>query len=159
MAHTDLTQLFTYDEWANREALRSLVAMPSPPERAVRLMAHISGAGRLWLDRLSGASSSIPVWPEMTLEECEALIDETARVWQAYIATAAPPRLSDTIGYANSKGERWTSTVEDVLHHVLTHGAYHRGQIAQLVRQGGGTPAYTDYIHYTRQVIGSRGAR
>ena len=50
----------------------------------------------------------------------------------------------------NSKGQSWTSRVEDVLTHVLLHGAYHRGQIASALREAGLTPPYTDYIHATR---------
>jgi len=31
------------------------------------------------------------------------------------------------------------------------HSTYHRGQIASAVREAGGAPAYTDYIHAVRQ--------
>ena len=51
----------------------------------------------------------------------------------------------------NSKGEPWTSRVEDILLHVVMHSAYHRGQIASDVRASGHTPAYTDFIHCVRQ--------
>jgi uncharacterized damage-inducible protein DinB len=55
------------------------------------------------------------------------------------------------IDYRNSKGEVWSSSVDDILMHVAMHGAYHRGQIATVVRTGSGeTPAYTDYIHAVR---------
>jgi uncharacterized damage-inducible protein DinB len=40
--------------------------------------------------------------------------------------------------------------VKDILTHVGLHGVYHRGQIALLARQGGGTAVATDYIIYTR---------
>jgi uncharacterized damage-inducible protein DinB len=33
---------------------------------------------------------------------------------------------------------------------VGLHGVYHRGQVALLVRQGGGTASPTDYIIFTR---------
>jgi uncharacterized damage-inducible protein DinB len=51
----------------------------------------------------------------------------------------------------NSKGEPYTSSVEDILTHVVFHGAYHRGQIAAKMRESGLEPAYTDYIHAIRQ--------
>jgi len=41
--------------------------------------------------------------------------------------------------------------VADVLTHVVLHSAYHRGQIASLIRSGGDAPAYTDFIHAARQ--------
>jgi uncharacterized damage-inducible protein DinB len=35
---------------------------------------------------------------------------------------------------------------------VALHGSYHRGQIALLMRQGGGAPAATDYIAFVRDM-------
>jgi len=62
-----------------------------------------------------------------------------------------PANLSQMISYKNSRGEAWTSAVQDVLTHVLMHSAYHRGQIASHMRVSGQTPAYTDFIHAVRQ--------
>ena len=47
--------------------------------------------------------------------------------------------LTDGVAYRNSKGEFWTSTVADILTHVVLHAAYHRGQIAAAVREAGGS--------------------
>ena len=38
----------------------------------------------------------------------------------------------------------------DILSHVVLHASYHRGQIASAMREAGGTPAYTDFIHAVR---------
>ena len=59
--------------------------------------------------------------------------------------------LDDKVEYRNSKGESWSSSVEDILAHVLLHSAYHRGQIALQMRSSGIAPAYTDFIHAVRQ--------
>jgi len=67
------------------------------------------------------------------------------------LAGLAESDLAGSIEYRNSKGERWQSSVADVLTHVLLHGSYHRGQIASAVRAAGGIPAYTDFIHASRQ--------
>ncbi len=61
--------------------------------------------------------------------------------------------MSRQISYVNSKGESWSSQVDDVLLHVITHSAYHRGQIASDMRAAGLTPTYTDFIHAIRQEI------
>jgi uncharacterized damage-inducible protein DinB len=58
--------------------------------------------------------------------------------------------LADGVAYRNSKGEFWTSSVGDILTHVLLHAHYHRGQIAASQREAGGEPAYTDFIHAAR---------
>jgi uncharacterized damage-inducible protein DinB len=59
-------------------------------------------------------------------------------------------RLLD-VACKNTKSEPRSSSVQDILTHVLLHSAYHRGQIASQVRAGGETPASTDFIHAVRQ--------
>ena len=59
--------------------------------------------------------------------------------------------LAELVTYQNSQGETWSSRKDDILMHLITHSAYHRGQVAVAVRAAGFTPAYTDYIHSIRQ--------
>jgi len=142
---------FAYDSWANREVLAALSGNPSPAGRSLQLLAHILAAERLWLERIRKLPQSLPVWPDFSLDQCETQIAELALLWREYLGQLSPGRLSEKVAYKNSKGEPWTSTVEDVLTHVLLHSAYHRGQIASQVRAGGEQPAYTDFIHAARQ--------
>ncbi|MFZ0773779.1 MAG: DinB family protein [Candidatus Sulfotelmatobacter sp.] len=144
---------FHYDAWANGQVLAGIKVggSGSPPVRPLHLLAHILSAQRLWLERLRQQPQSLPVWPEFGLEKCAEQIAELAKLWREYVAQLSPAELSETISYKNSKGEPWTSTVQDVLTHVVLHSAYHRGQIASLIRAGGGAPAYTDFIHAVRQ--------
>jgi uncharacterized damage-inducible protein DinB len=67
------------------------------------------------------------------------------------LKTLGPADLAEVVGYRNSQGEYWTSAVGDILTHVAMHGAYHRAQIAAAVRESGGAPAYTDFIHAIRR--------
>ena len=112
-------------------------------------MSHILAAERLWLERLEQKPQSLPVWPQLDLEDCEAQASELGRLWAKYLEQADD--LSETVSYKNSKGELWKSTILEVLTHVVTHSAYHRGQIASHMRASGETPAYTDFIHAVRQ--------
>ena len=144
-------RLFTYDEWANREALASLRRAGAPPPRALKWLGHVLGAERLWLGRLQQDPKAVAVWPELTLDQCAGEIADLARLWQDYLNARTPEQLSRPIPYVNTKGESYTNTVEDILMHVVIHSAYHRGQIAADVRASGHTPAYTDFIHGVRQ--------
>jgi uncharacterized damage-inducible protein DinB len=144
-----LRRLFAYDEWANREVVNALRA-GSASQRSIALMAHIFSAERLWLERLKQQPQSSPVWPKVGLEQCEAQAAEMGGLWRKYMNPLAAD-LTRTISYKNSKGEPWESTIADVLTHVILHSAYHRGQVASHMREGGQTPAYTDFIHAVRQ--------
>ena len=143
-----LRRLLRYDVWANRETLRSL--KPSAPPRSLRWLGHIVGAEYLWMARLRRHNATLPVWPELDVEACGERINELSRLWPEYLDDARES-FTEEVPYTNSKGEAWTSTVEEILTHVVIHSAYHRGQIASDVRASGGVPAYTDYIHAVRQ--------
>lgn len=143
-------RLLRYDAWASAETVRSLRAGEAPP-KAVGWMGHLIGSGELWLARLRQEPPSLAVWPELTLDECAAGIDRLAGSWPLYLAALSPEDLAEGVGYRNSLGEYWTSSVTDILTHVTIHGAYHRAQIAAAIRDAGGTPPYTDFIHAARQ--------
>lgn len=146
-----LARQLAYDDWANRAVIAALQSIADPPPRALRFMAHIVGAEWLWLSRMTGETSPLAVWPELTAAECSAHTDELRRRWQHLLRTLTPDRLGTPISYTNSKGEPWTSAVGDILTHVVMHSAYHRGQIATDMRAAGHTPIYTDFIHAVRQ--------
>jgi uncharacterized damage-inducible protein DinB len=159
MDSKDFIRLFAYDHWANRQCLAAMRAAPSVSADAsintVGRMAHILSAQKLWLERILQQRQSMPVWPSSTIEDCIALAEEMSSAWRDYLTQVAaqlpPASLDGKIEYRNSKGEPWSSRVEDIMTHVLFHSAYHRGQIALQMRASGIEPAYTDFIHAVRQ--------
>ena len=145
-----LQQLLRYDIWANRETLESLRVSPVPP-RSLGWLGHIVGSEYLWLARLRRQVAPLPVWPDLDVGACAEHLDALSHLWPGYVEGQSPSSLSEEVAYTNSKGEAWTSTVEEILTHVVIHSAYHRGQIASDVRASDRVPAYTDYIHAVRQ--------
>jgi uncharacterized damage-inducible protein DinB len=159
MEGKDFLRMFTYDSWANRECLAAIGRAGEASADAIGRMSHILSAQKLWLERIEKRPQTMAVWPGLTIEACTALADEMSSAWQNYLtrpdarlgAQPAPDSLDAKIEYRNTKGELWSSRVEDVLTHVLFHSAYHRGQIALQMRASGATPAATDFIHAVRQ--------
>jgi uncharacterized damage-inducible protein DinB len=144
-------KMFNYDHWANHEFLTALrTASPVPP-KALRFVAHTLAAQKLWLERLQRVPQSVAVWPTSTVGDCSALADEMLSSWRKYLSELSPADFENKIDYRNSKGEPFSSRVEDIITHVLTHSAYHRGQAALEMRAAGLQPAYTDFIHGVRQ--------
>jgi len=143
--------LFSYDDWANREVLASLQALNAPPERSVKLLAHIVSAERLWLERLLVQKQTAPVWPLSTLAQCKLEVDQLPGLWKNYLTALGEAGLARSLTYKNTKGESFSSQKQDILLHVVMHSAYHRGQIAADMRAAGFTPPYTDFIHAVRQ--------
>lgn len=146
-----LRREFSYNAWANGEALTAIGAAGGQDARSLNLIAHIFGAERVWLERLTQQTQSVAVWPNFDLNRCKQEATDLATRWHEYLDLATAGDVSQTISYKNTKGESWTSTIVDVLTHVVMHSAYHRGQIASHMRETGYTPAYTDFIHGVRQ--------
>jgi len=144
-------RMVEYDRWANRECVNAVRQAKTADLKIVRLMAHTLSAERLWLERLQRQPQTMPVWPGSALEECDLLVDSVAESWKQYLVKLERETFDEIIEYRNSKGEQWSSRVEDVLTHVFLHSAYHRGQVALELRSAGFEPAYTDFIHAVRQ--------
>lgn len=147
-----LRHLFNYDYWANQESLRSITTAGAAMERALNLASHIIGAQRVWLARLEAPEEVPPApWPQLSLEETNSAIIEMHQKWNSFLGNLAPERLDEDLVHRNSKGVEFRVPVRAVLMQLVMHSAYHRGQIAAAVRDGGGDPAATDYIVYVRK--------
>ena len=144
-----LKKLFTYDDWANREVIRTLRELPHSPLKAVRLMAHIVAVEHLWLARLQCKPSPV-VWPEWTIAEIAPQQESITGAINAYVTSLSDEQLQTEVAYNNSKGESWTNSVADILMHIVMHSIYHRGQIALVLRESGIAPPYTDFIQAVR---------
>ena len=140
-------RLFGYDAWANRESIAALPEHPSA--RALAILGHLAGSERTWLSRLTGRPSPLVVWPSLSRDQAAAELAADASEWRAYLG--GNPDLKARLRYTNLKGEPSENSIEEVLTHVLMHSAYHRGQLAMLTRDGGDTPASTDFIFAARK--------
>lgn len=145
-----LLRLFRHMAWADERALSALREAGGGHEAAREFYAHILGAEHVWLARLRGRATDVPVWPDFDRERCERLGGEAREAYAAYVQSLKRSDLERSVSYVNSAGQAFESRVEDILMHVLLHGTYHRGQVALLLRQGGAEPSPTDYIAFVR---------
>ena len=154
-----LRQLFAYDRWANLRTFDSLKESPGRNAKALRAFVHLLVAEREWLARLGEDkdTTGFNFWPEMSLGECEALMEETHAAYEALLDNLNEGELDRVASYKNSKGVAYQTSFRDILTHVVCHSTYHRGQVAMAVRAEGGEPAYTDYVAWVRENGGGAG--
>ena len=145
-----LTKLFDHLAWADARVLEGLRADPGSDPRALELYAHVLGAEHVWLARLQQRPARVAVWPTLSLDRCATLAAENAAGFRALLAGIGEDELAREVPYVNSAGQSFRSAIGDILLHVALHGAYHRGQVALVVRAAGGTPTPTDYIAFVR---------
>jgi uncharacterized damage-inducible protein DinB len=167
-------RLAEHERWANARALESVraceggagfVSMASrvglPPReveaahrRAVSILGHVQWARRLWLSRLVNgpAPRRVETW---TVDRLAEEARELDTLWGRYLDRLKEPDLGTIVRYTSTEGLGYDQPVHEILTQVFQHAAYHRGQIAMLVRQCGGEPAETDYIVFTRREAGA----
>jgi uncharacterized damage-inducible protein DinB len=139
-------KLFHYEYWANKKVLDHLISNQAISEKAISLFAHLLFAHKIWLSRISRPQEDIR--ENYAKAELLDVLDDNYIEFITSIKNEGD--LNRTITYTDLKGQTHTNVLSDILFHVITHGAYHRGQIIQLVKQVSSESIVTDYIAYAR---------
>jgi len=150
--------MFQHANWANRRVLDLLSTTGREIGRARRLLAHIVASEVIWMARLQGRDSSeMDAWPELPLDECARLMEQSNATYQRFLEAASADDFSRTIPHRNMSGQAFRTSLSDILTHVAMHGTHHRGQIAIIVRDSGFEPINTDLITFAREKEKSHG--
>lgn len=145
-----LERLLDHMEWANARALETV--RETGDEESLALLAHVLATERVWMARIrTGDSSGLEIWPELTVEECERLMEENLDRYRSFVESVSEEGLRLTSTYRNSSGTEFETPVGEILLHVALHGTYHRGQIARELRWAGAEPVNTDFIQFVRE--------
>lgn len=130
-----LRRQHAYTRWANASLL---AATPEAASDALALLGHVLGSEQIWLERLArGQAQPRELFAARPRAELERELDELAQRWQDYWQRLREPELARACEYRRFDGSPSTSAVFDILTHVVTHGAYHRGQLASQLRAAG----------------------
>jgi uncharacterized damage-inducible protein DinB len=115
---------------------------------------HMLLVSQLWLARLQGEKLSVnfkvinhPDWRDLKL----SLRRETRKL-QAWLEAQPPEFLDSQIEYTGSEGKLHTMWVRDVLAHLLTHYAHHRGQVSAVLTRLGAPCPEMDFVYYRREM-------
>jgi uncharacterized damage-inducible protein DinB len=120
-------------------------------ERVNRICGHILVAQVLWIKRIRPVEiSNYSLWENYSLGEMKKLSETSYAVWKNFLNEYPDNEFSKIIPYTNTQGLAFETPVNEIVRHVLYHGAYHRGQLAILIRDLGFTPPYTDYVAFVR---------
>jgi uncharacterized damage-inducible protein DinB len=150
MAADTLLKLAAYTSWANQQVLETLEKIGDQvPATSLHLYSHLLNAEVIWLARIQHLESPVQVFDDHSLAECRRVHESTFERFIG-LADSSTEELETEITYKTSKGDIFTTSLEDILLHVFNHGTYHRAQIARDLRQNGFEPVNTDYIMYVR---------
>ena len=155
-----LVLLARYDLWAN-ERFAHLASALSPEQLSATVTSsfpsildtfrHIYDTQYGWLAAMSGLENTSPDTAHFQAHPFDAFL-ETSRRLLTTIEDAAEEWIEDDITLTRN-GRSFTFPVYGVLHHLLNHATYHRGQLTTLLRQAGITTfPRTDLIDYLAEL-------
>jgi uncharacterized damage-inducible protein DinB len=154
---TPLLEQLTYDRWANlcmidgakeldSQAFKQQVTSSFPSVH--QTLVHILWAEELWLERWQGRSFVQSLDPEEfpSLQIVRKRLEDIHARQMQFLKGLSPEAADPIVGYVNFQGQRWEYPLRQTVQHLTVHSAYHRGQLATLLRQLGVVPPSTDYL-------------
>ena len=163
MNHADLTTMLDFHYWA-RDRVLEAAAQLTPEHytrdlgssfRSIRdTLVHLLSADSNWLKRWRGTSPTTMLDPAEYPDVAAVRTAWTAQEAQirAFLTSMDDESVMREIDYKTLDGRPFTSPFWEMLHHVVNHGTYHRGQVQTMLRQLGASPARSvDLITYYRE--------
>jgi uncharacterized damage-inducible protein DinB len=145
-----ITSLFEYEKWANARILDGISQLKEPDEKMLDIMSHILLVQMVWYSRMAGVAAP-PVWEKKSLQQCKEIYAVNNKILEPFIAKQTKDTITSTVDYKNTKGEKYSNTVLQILTHLFNHSTYHRGQIVERLKSKIAKMPETDYIVFLRQ--------
>lgn len=121
-----------------------------PDQEMVGIFAHMITAIEVWMDRVEGIKQPYTLFPTWTLEEVQSRHEESLTRIKRIVETTP---MSYEVHYKTSEGTEFCNSLGEILLHIHSHSAYHRGQIAQDIRRKGREYLDTDFIFTVRKEL------
>ena len=153
-----IQSLFAQKSWSNNELFNVLATVPAGQhaaaiQAATRTLNHIFIVDQIFQAHLQGTghgytATNTEATPE--LGELQFSVAETDAWFVDYTNTVSAAQLSERVAFRFTDGDNGTMTREEMLLHVITHGAYHRGNVGQILKSIAVVPPrdlYTKFLH------------
>jgi uncharacterized damage-inducible protein DinB len=157
-------EMYDYHTWANSKIFERLKEFPEDLYKKElkssifpsiqMVMIHIYLTDTLWLEVMSGknmkevwaANDQVRVQAEAcTLVEMETKYNELSEIYKAFIKQND---MEKVFTVDNPYAGLLDTTPTETIFHISTHGNYHRGNVAAMLRQEGHASVMQDYGLY-----------
>jgi uncharacterized damage-inducible protein DinB len=157
MNRRDFSELVTHMEWADAQTWRAVRAMPAAgsDERLKWLLHHSQLVQSIYLQAWRGDPFQLT---ELASYPDVAAIEAWARPYyprlSAFAASVDDAKFDQPVDFPWSAmiiekfGTALPATLSQSVFQVFSHTAYHRGQIATRIREGGGEPPLVDFLYW-----------
>ncbi len=141
-------QIFDYNYFSNKQLITAYSALEEVPARSGKLFNHILNAHHIWNARILERASEFGVWQNHEMDAWEEIHYDNQR--NSFEIISNTELWERRIKYEDSEGSHFSSSLQDILFHIINHSTHHRGQILTDFRAQGIDPPIQDYIYYKR---------
>lgn len=164
MENNRAMKMYDYHVWANQRVFQHLKQLPdSVFKKTVKsvfssisdVLTHLYSTDITWLETMKGSSFHDTVKEVerrkseaagATIDELEALYDALSKEFYSFFAEQKDPE--QIIITEHPQYGRYEFILADLIHHVVNHGTYHRGNVTAMLRQQGERGIPTDYVFF-----------
>jgi uncharacterized damage-inducible protein DinB len=156
--HSLLVSLFKYKAWADSELHAAVASLGSDADAdethaAIRLLNHIHVVDKIFAANLQSAKhgfTATNTHDRPSITDLSWAAQETDNWYLGYVSDINPALLEETLQFTFVDGDKGQMSREEMLMHVITHGAYHRGAVGRiLTRLSVAAPRdlFTKFLH------------
>ncbi len=156
---------FDYQHWANEVLFATLDKLGDDARQRdeglffhsiTHTLNHMLVVDQIWFGRLQGECPTTPL-NAVLHTEWRALKDALRHEMQIvghWLQDQPEDFFADSVAYTNGIGKEFEDWTHDILSHMLTHQAHHRGQISAIAPRLGAAVPEMDFIQYRREMQG-----
>lgn len=157
-------KMYDYHVWANQKVFQHLKQLPKGiyKERVnsvfssiSEVMVHLYATDITWLETMKESSyeDTVTAVNRRKQEASEVSIDELEMLYHSlseeyYRFFAEHQDGEQIIITEHPRFGRTEFVLADLIHHVVNHGTYHRGNISAMLHQQGERGIPTDYVYF-----------
>ncbi|MEC0301263.1 DinB family protein [Peribacillus frigoritolerans] len=156
-------EMYNYHAWANGVIIDRLIELPehvyhkeiqSGFSSVSKVLSHIYLTDYAWFDIISGISmdEAMASFSELKEEVEKKSIEEMKKtfmdLYERNKALLSTVDMEKVMVVDNPYAGSLETTISESVLHVVTHGSYHRGNIATMLRQMGHTSVMQDFGLY-----------
>ena len=159
MNTTDILFIYEYDRWANSRLLQ-MVSRIGPENLNKQLgssygsikdtLTHILSCESDWLMRWKGITPNTIVQPSefpdfQSIQEKWMEVENDQR---NFVSKLSDEVLQEPVTYEDMEGKTYDYPLWQMIHHLVNHSTYHRGQVVTMLRQIGADAISLDFLDF-----------
>jgi len=163
MENNRAKKMYDYHVWANQKVIQHLKQLPDKIYKETinsvfpsisDVLVHLYATDITWLEIMKGNSFQNTARKvkrrklevsEASIGEIEVFYDSLSKEFYSFFAEQVD--LERRIMVEHPRYGPTEFIIADLIHHVVNHGTYHRGNVTAMLRQQGEKGVPTDYVY------------